>query len=61
MSPYFPRPPSIDLTRRGVLKSLLFSTGAVLTLSRWPVAAAQPAPTPAAELVNGWLLRAEDR
>ncbi|XQU08012.1 hypothetical protein P4544_15910 [Halomonas sp. LY9] len=61
MSPYFPRHPAIDLTRRGVLKSLLLSTGAVLTLSRWPVAAAQPVPTPAPVLVNGWLLRAEDR
>ncbi len=61
MSPYFPRHPSIDLTRRGVLKGLLFSTGAVLTLNRWPVAAAQPAPVPAPVLVNGWLLGAEDR
>ncbi|WP_311065158.1 hypothetical protein [Halomonas sp. DWK9] len=61
MSPYFLRHPSIDLTRRGVLKGLFFSTGAVLTLSRWPVAAAQPAPIPAPVLVNGWLLRAEDR
>ncbi|MCP1316313.1 hypothetical protein [Halomonas sp. 707B3] len=61
MSLYFPRPSPTHPDRRVVLKQLLVSTGAALTLSYFPIAAAQSTQPAAPVLVNGWLLRAEDR